>query len=96
MSAVIFKNARLVLPTEVVHGSLAVKGGRIQSVDQGSARGADGLDLEGDYLMPGFVEMHTDNFERHLMARPHVQLVEMPALPGPRCRSGRCRHHHRV
>jgi alpha-D-ribose 1-methylphosphonate 5-triphosphate diphosphatase len=80
MSDAIFKNARLVLPTEVVHGSLAVKGGRIQSVDQGSARGADGLDLEGDYLMPGFVEMHTDNFERHLMPRPKVQWAEMPAL----------------
>lgn len=30
--------------------------------------------------MPGFVEMHTDNFERHLMPRPKVQWTEMPAL----------------
>lgn len=80
MSTTMFKNARLVLPTEVVQGSVAVQGGRISAVDQGPALNADGWDLEGDYLMPGFVEMHTDNFERHLMPRPKVQWAEMPAL----------------
>jgi alpha-D-ribose 1-methylphosphonate 5-triphosphate diphosphatase len=80
MSTAIFKNARLVLPTEVVQGSVAVQDGRITAVDQGAAQNAPGWDLEGDYLMPGFVEMHTDNFERHLMPRPKVQWAEMPAL----------------
>jgi alpha-D-ribose 1-methylphosphonate 5-triphosphate diphosphatase PhnM len=36
--------------------------------------------LEGDYLLPGLVEMHTDNFERHLMPRPKVHWAELPAL----------------
>ncbi len=76
----VFKNARLVLPTQVVQGSVAVHDGRIHSVDQGTASGAQGWDMEGDYLMPGFVEMHTDNFERHLMPRPKVQWAEVPAL----------------
>jgi alpha-D-ribose 1-methylphosphonate 5-triphosphate diphosphatase len=80
MSTTGFKNARLVLPTEVVLGSLAVSEGRIKSVDQDLADKLDGWDVEGDYLMPGFVEMHTDNFERHLMPRPKVQWAEMPAL----------------
>ena len=80
LATAIFKNARLVLPTEVVQGSVQVKDGRIHSVDQGTASGVEGWDLEGDYLMPGFVEMHTDNFERHLMPRPKVQWAEMPAL----------------
>jgi alpha-D-ribose 1-methylphosphonate 5-triphosphate diphosphatase len=80
MSTAVFKNARLVLPTEVVQGSLAVQDGRITAVDQGAALNAPGWDMEGDYLMPGFVEMHTDNFERHLMPRPKVQWAEMPAL----------------
>lgn len=80
MSAVVFKNARLVLPSEEVLGSVAVKDGRIHSVDQGVALDAPGWDLEGDYLMPGFVEMHTDNFERHLMPRPKVQWAPLPAL----------------
>jgi len=76
----IFKNAQLVLPHEVVQGSVAVHDGLISSVDHGPALHAHGWDLQGDYLMPGFVEMHTDNFERHLMPRPKVQWAEMPAL----------------
>jgi phosphonate metabolism protein PhnM len=80
MNALIFKNAQLVLPHEVVSGSVRVVDGCIASVDSGPALEATGIDLEGDYLMPGFVEMHTDNFERHLMPRPKVQWAEMPAL----------------
>jgi alpha-D-ribose 1-methylphosphonate 5-triphosphate diphosphatase len=80
MSTAVFKNAQLVLPHEVVLGSVSVAQGLITSVDQGPASQADGWDLQGDYLMPGFVEMHTDNFERHLMPRPKVQWAEMPAL----------------
>jgi len=80
MSTPVFKNAQLVLPHEVVLGSVSVADGLIASVDQGPTTHAEGLDLQGDYLMPGFVEMHTDNFERHLMPRPKVQWAEMPAL----------------
>jgi len=80
MNTPIFKNAQLVLPHEVVLGSVSVHNGLISSVDQGPATHAEGWNLQGDYLMPGFVEMHTDNFERHLMPRPKVQWAEMPAL----------------
>ncbi len=31
------------------------------------------LDLEGDYLVPGLVELHTDNMEKHFAPRPGVQ-----------------------
>ncbi len=80
MSSMVIKNARIVLAGEVVHGSLQVKDGRIDAVHQGVVNHAQGIDLEGDDLMPGFVEMHTDNFERHLMPRPKVQWAEIPAL----------------
>ncbi len=80
MSQIVFKNARVVLADEVVRGSVQVKDGRIAAVDVGPTSIKEGIDLEGDYLMPGFVEMHTDNFERHLMPRPKVQWAEMPAL----------------
>ena len=76
----VFKNAHMVLPTEVVHGSLAVADGLITAIDHGLAQTSEGWDLEGDHLMPGFVEMHTDNFERHLMPRPKVQWAPLPAL----------------
>ena len=80
MRETLFKNARMVLGDEVVLGSVQVKEGRIVAIDSGASTSKDGIDLQGDYLMPGFVEMHTDNFERHLMPRPKVQWAEMPAL----------------
>jgi len=77
---VLFKNARMVLPTEVVQGSLHVSGGAIADIQTGDTALPHALDLEGDYLLPGLVEIHTDNFERHLMPRPKVQWPELPAL----------------
>src|SRR5690606_4529030 len=29
-------------------------------------------DLQGDYLMPGFIELHTDNLEKYMNPRPGV------------------------
>ena len=79
---VTFRNANIVLSDELVHGSVRIEDGRIASVDSEAGAGAstDGYDLEGDYLMPGLVEIHTDNFERHLMPRPKVHWAELPAL----------------
>lgn len=74
-----FRNARLVLPDEVIQGSLHVTDGRIAAIGSDVQLGS-AIDFEGDYLMPGLVEMHTDNFERHLMPRPKVQWAELPAL----------------
>jgi alpha-D-ribose 1-methylphosphonate 5-triphosphate diphosphatase len=37
------------------------------------------LDCAGDWLIPGLVEVHTDNFERHLLPRPRVRWAELPA-----------------
>ncbi len=76
----IFKNARLVLPREVVLGTLSVEAGQIAALAAGGTSTAEAIDLEEDYLLPGLVEIHTDNFERHLMPRPKVHWAEMPAL----------------
>lgn len=73
-------NARLVLPGEVVSGSLQVQDGCITAMDHGSGVPTGAVDLQGDFLLPGLVEIHTDNFERHLMPRPKVQWAELPAL----------------
>jgi len=79
MNPMVFRNARLVLPDEVRLGSLQVVNGCIEALDSG-ALGQTGIDLEGDYLLPGLVEIHTDNLERHLLPRPKVHWAEMPAL----------------
>ena len=77
---VIFTNAQLVLQDEVVQGSLTSQHGLIQHIDQGQTSVPQAIDLQGDYLMPGLVEVHTDNFERHMMPRPKVRWDDAPAL----------------
>lgn len=76
----LIRNARLVLPDEVVRGSMAITGGVIAAVDSGPSQCLGSEDFEHDLLIPGLVEIHTDNLERHLMPRPKVAWPTMPAL----------------
>lgn len=80
MGELLIRNAAVVLADEVVRGCVRVAAGRIESVDAGGTAVPAAVDLEGDYLVPGLVELHTDSFERHLMPRPKVKWPEMPAL----------------
>lgn len=75
-------NARVVTGGEVLRGAVCAREGRIASVDEQHGASGSGIDLEGDYLIPGLVELHTDNFERHMMPRPKVRWPELPALCG--------------
>ena len=69
----IFTNARLVLPTEVVGGTVIVEEDRILAIDGGPTAVPGAIDLDGDHLMPGLVELHTDNAERYFEPRPGVR-----------------------
>lgn len=79
-SEIIFHNAHLVTRHEVINGSLSTKNGLIAGFDSGQTGASNAIDLEGDFLLPGLVELHTDNFERHLMPRPKTRWPELPAL----------------
>ncbi|SOB60279.1 carbon-phosphorus lyase complex subunit [Pseudodesulfovibrio profundus] len=68
----VIKNARIVLRDEIIQGSVRVVDGIINSVDQGPCNTTGAIDLEGDYLLPGFVELHTDNLEQEIEPRPGV------------------------
>ena len=68
----ILTNARIVLADRVVHGTLTVRDGRIESVREGRADSPDALDMGLDFLVPGLVELHTDNLEKQLLPRPGV------------------------
>ena len=70
MNDLILANARLVLASEIVEGHVVVRDGRIADIGQGATNAAGAIDLGGDWLLPGLVEMHTDNLERHVMPRP--------------------------
>ncbi len=72
---VIFANAKVILADEIlVAGFVTVTDGRITAVAEGDhipdAPGAEVIDCAGDYLMPGMVELHTDNIEKHILPRP--------------------------
>ncbi len=67
----IYSNARIVLADDVVHGTLVVRDGRIADIGEGKTRA--GEDWNGDILMPGCIELHTDHLETHLQPRPKVR-----------------------
>lgn len=67
-------NAALVLPDRTVTGGVVVEDGVIVEVAEGGAVPAGALDCDGDYLLPGLVELHTDNLERHMLPRPSVKV----------------------
>lgn len=71
MSEQVFRSARIVTPDAVVEGSLAVRDGRIVGIDSGPS--VRGLDLDGDLLIPGLIELHTDNLEKHFAPRIGVE-----------------------
>lgn len=64
------KNAKIVLADEVIEGGMHVTDSTIGAFDTGPS--AVGEDFEGDYLVPGLVELHTDHLENHYHPRPKV------------------------
>jgi alpha-D-ribose 1-methylphosphonate 5-triphosphate diphosphatase len=76
----VLANARLVLPDEMVRGSVLVRDGEIASIDSGAAVPPAAIDCGGDLLAPGLIELHTDNLERHLEPRPGVHWPHAAAI----------------
>lgn len=64
------KNAKIVLADEVIEGNMQVTGETISAFDTSAS--SVGEDFEGDYLVPGLVELHTDHLENHYHPRPKV------------------------
>jgi alpha-D-ribose 1-methylphosphonate 5-triphosphate diphosphatase len=72
-----FRNGRIVLADEIIEGSVSIADGMIAGIDTG---GSIGEDLEGDYLIAGLVELHTDHLENHYRPRPGVFWDPLAAL----------------
>lgn len=73
----VLTNARIVLNADVIHGHIVIENGLIVSVDEGPANGED---MEGDTLLPGLIELHTDHLEYHIAPRPGVRWNLVAAL----------------
>lgn len=68
----IFTNANIVTASEVLHGTITIRDGLIRDISADSSMLPAAQDMGGDYLLPGLVELHTDNLERFMNPRPGV------------------------
>ncbi|KIN60065.1 Phosphonate metabolism protein PhnM [Sulfitobacter noctilucae] len=73
-------NAQLVLPDRVITGSVTIEGGVITEIKEGDHIPTGAMNCQGDLVLPGLVELHTDNVERHMEPRPEVDWPHLPAL----------------
>ena len=80
MSELVLANARLILRDEVVLGAVRIVAGHIEGLDGTRAVAPGETDLEGDYLIPGIVELHTDVLEKHAFPRPGARWPELAAV----------------
>src|ERR1700676_215091 len=65
-------NARVVLADGVIEGGwVAAIDGKIVEVGEGGPP-ERGEDMDGDIVLPGLVELHTDHLEAHYVPRPKV------------------------
>ena len=65
----ILTNAVLVLPHETLAGTIVLHGSAIAAIDPGRSAEPNALDMDGDYIVPGVVDVHTDNLERQVQPR---------------------------
>jgi alpha-D-ribose 1-methylphosphonate 5-triphosphate diphosphatase len=79
MTDTLLSNGKLVLNDEVISGNILIRDGMISQIDSGKTQSPSD-DLEGDYLIPGLVELHTDHLEGHFHPRPGVNWPAVSAV----------------
>ena len=80
MTDTILTNALLVLPGEIIAGTVVLRDGVIAEVQPGRSHLAAAQDLDGDHLIPGVVDVHTDNLERQVQPRANARWPSRSAL----------------
>ena len=73
MTSVILTNAKVVTEDCCFLGTLVIEHGTITAVDRGTTKVPGAIDCDGDHLLPGLVELHTDNLEKHVQPRAGVR-----------------------
>lgn len=76
----ILTNAKIVTAARVFTGTVVLRDGWISEVDDSLSQRPQAQNLNGDYLLPGLVELHTDNLEKHLSPRPGVDWPSASAV----------------
>jgi alpha-D-ribose 1-methylphosphonate 5-triphosphate diphosphatase len=71
-SETVIANAQIALADRIIdRGWIAIADGRITGFGEGDTPSASD-DAEGDLIMPGMIELHTDHLESHYVPRPKV------------------------
>src|SRR5215472_630994 len=71
-SETVIANAQIALADRIIdRGWVAIADGRIAGFGEGDSASASD-DAEGDLVMPGMIELHTDHLEAHYVPRPKV------------------------
>jgi alpha-D-ribose 1-methylphosphonate 5-triphosphate diphosphatase len=73
-------NGRVVTPEAVLDGGVRVEGDRIVAVGDVDADADTVIDADGQYVLPGLVDLHGDDIEGHLHPRSGVQMSTPMAL----------------
>lgn len=76
----ILTHAKIVTAERVFTGTVVLRDGLISEVDDSISQLSQAQNLNGDYLLPGLVELHTDNLEKHLSPRPGVDWPSASAV----------------
>jgi alpha-D-ribose 1-methylphosphonate 5-triphosphate diphosphatase len=76
----VLTNALLVLPGEVIAGTVVIRGAHIADVQPGRSHLPGAQDLDGDHLIPGIVDVHTDNLERQVQPRATARWPSRSAM----------------
>lgn len=80
MTETILTNATLVLPAETLLGTLVIRGETIADIQPGRSHAPRAIDLHADHLMPGVVDVHTDNLERQVEPRAAARWPSRSAM----------------
>jgi alpha-D-ribose 1-methylphosphonate 5-triphosphate diphosphatase len=76
----ILTNALLVLPEEAMPGTVVIRGDRIAEIQPGRSHLSSAADLGGDHLIPGIIDVHTDNLERQVQPRASARWPSRSAM----------------
>jgi alpha-D-ribose 1-methylphosphonate 5-triphosphate diphosphatase len=63
-------SSRIVTPQSVVSGEIVIQAGVITDIDERTRPIAGALDWADDIIIPGLIDIHTDNLEKHYLPRP--------------------------
>ena len=76
----VWSNATLVLPDSVVAGTLVIRDGIVADIQPGASRLPGAVDLDADLVIPGAIDLHTDNLERQVLPRTNARWPSRSAM----------------